>query len=100
MVDLEYAPVGFGSYHWRVLAAGERWFVTVDDLQAKRRDESAFEGPQRRLTAALATARLLNEGGLGFVVAPVPTVTGEVLYLVDERYAVAVYPHVEGESHD
>jgi hypothetical protein len=99
--DLGYAPVGFGSYHWWLSAAGEKWFVTVDDLQAKRRDESeALAIPRGRLTAALTTARLLNEGGLAFVVAPVPTVTGEVLYLVDERYAVAVYPHVEGESHD
>jgi len=98
--DLDYAPVGFGSYHWWLAAAGEKWFVTVDDLQAKRTNETeAFDGPRTRLTAALTTARLLNDAGLDFVVGPVPTGTGEVLYLVDERYAAAVYPHVEGESH-
>lgn len=44
--------------------------MTVDDLQAKRTNETEpFEGPRRRLTAALTTARLLNEGGLAFGVA-------------------------------
>lgn len=98
---LEYAPVGFGSYHWRVLAAGEQWFVTVDDLQSKGRYETEpLERPRRRVSAALATVRLLKDVGLKFVVAPVPTVTGEVLQPVGGRYAVALYPHVEGESHN
>ena len=31
---LDYAPVGFGSYHWVATdAAGRRVFVTVDDLE-------------------------------------------------------------------
>ena len=33
---LAYAPVGFGSHHWHATAGGDRWFVTVDDLAAKR----------------------------------------------------------------
>ena len=33
---LDYAPVGFGSYHWVATdAAGRRVFVTVDDLDRK-----------------------------------------------------------------
>lgn len=30
--DIAYAPMGFGSHHWRVDAGGDgRWFVTLDD---------------------------------------------------------------------
>ncbi|WP_211301530.1 hypothetical protein [Murinocardiopsis flavida] len=33
---LEYAPVGFGDYHWTVGdGEGPRWFATVSDLPAK-----------------------------------------------------------------
>jgi spectinomycin phosphotransferase len=94
---LDYQPVGFGSYHWRAEAGGA-WFVTVDDLDAKRRrlDDPPGEA-WRRLTAALATARALADAGLGFVAAPRPTATGDVLWPVDGRYALALYPWVEGE---
>jgi hypothetical protein len=29
---IDYAPVGFGSYHWHAWADEDRWFVTADDL--------------------------------------------------------------------
>jgi spectinomycin phosphotransferase/16S rRNA (guanine(1405)-N(7))-methyltransferase len=98
--EIEYAPVGFGSYHWRVTADGAEWFVTADDLVAKRRHGA--ESPRtalRRLSAALSTARTLSDEGLTFVVAPRPTESGRIVIEVDDRYAIALYPHIEGDTH-
>ena len=36
---------------------------------------------------------------MAFVVAPEPTAAGDVLHRIGERWAVAVYPHVAGETH-
>src|SRR5215470_5153688 len=73
-----YAAVGFGSYHWDVTdAAPRRYFVTVDDLDQKtwlgHDRESVFAGLRGAFDAAVA----LREGGLQFVVAPIPAVKGE-----------------------
>lgn len=85
--EMIYRPVGFGSHHWSV---GTRWFVTVDDLDAKRRTvgdsrDAAFD----RLEQALGAARDLRAE---FVVAP----AGPPVRL--GRYAAARYPFVAGES--
>lgn len=97
---IEYVPLGFGSYHWRVDADGEQRFVTADDLAAKRRVRAeSLREPLRRLSAALSTARLLRDAGLVFVVAPTLTNTGDVIYAVDDRFAVALYPDVDGAAH-
>jgi spectinomycin phosphotransferase/16S rRNA (guanine(1405)-N(7))-methyltransferase len=97
-VTLEYVPVGFGSHHWHVVADGERWFLTVDDLDAKQRARTDTRGDaRRRLHAALATARELADGGLRFVVAPVLTRSGDVLVDVGDRFVAALYPHVVGQ---
>jgi spectinomycin phosphotransferase len=95
---LTYAPVGAGSYHWVVAdARGGRWFVTVDDL-----DHKSWLGSTRRavfagLRQALNTARALrDQAGLGFVVAPVPAGDGETVWPVNKKYAVAVYPYMDG----
>ena len=95
---IEYAPVGFGSYHWRVIADGRRWFVSADDVEAKRRDRESLEESRRRLRVALSTAWFLRRAGLTFVVAPIRTSEGAIIEVVDHRYAVALYPHVDGES--
>lgn len=98
--EIEYAAVGFGSHHWRVVADGERWFVTVDDLDVKRRDGAeAIDEPLRRLTAALTTARSLRDAGLTFVVAPVLTRAGHIVHAIDDRFVAALYPYVDGEPH-
>ncbi|AGZ38508.1 putative phosphotransferase [Actinoplanes friuliensis DSM 7358] len=81
----EYLPVGFGSYHW--LVAGH--FVTVDALE----DEAAYTS----LCRALETARALH---LDFVVAPLPTTAGPVVWRLGPRYALSVYPVVEGDAGD
>ncbi|MDP9333052.1 MAG: aminoglycoside phosphotransferase family protein [Actinomycetota bacterium] len=98
---IEYLPVGFGSHHWRVEADGCRWFVTADDLRARKwhRAESHDES-LRRLRAALGTARRLRDDGLAFVVAPVTTTSGDVLHVAANYFAIAVYPHVQGASPD
>jgi hypothetical protein len=64
-VELEHAPVGFGSHHWVATAAsGARRFVTVDEV-----GDARFE----RLAQALLAARTLHDAaGLGWVVGPVP----------------------------
>lgn len=64
VASMAYRPVGFGSHHWEVTdAAGTRWFVTVDELEAKRcwlgePLDAAFG----RLRASLAAARDLRDG--------------------------------------
>ncbi len=97
---LTYAPVGAGSYHWVVAdARGGRWFVTVDDL-----DHKSWLGSTRRavlagLRQALDTALALrDQAGLGFVVAPVPGRDGETVWPVNKKYAVAVYPYLDGAT--
>jgi len=96
---LEYAPVGAGSYHWHATgASGSRAFVTVDRLDQKSwlgetRDES-FDG----LRAAFDTAVALRDSGLQFVVAPFTTSEGESLLRLDERYTIALFPHVDGTA--
>ena len=70
----DYAPVGFGSYHW-VVAGGDdrRWFVTVDDLDDCVVSGGSRDDTFRRLSAAFATAADLHD-----------------------RFSLAVYPHLRG----
>jgi len=98
-VSMEYLAVGFGSHHWRADIDGGAWFVTVDDLTA-RRDLAGDPGDVfRRLRAALATARATYEHAATFAVVPVRTVDGDVVRRVGDRYAAAVYPYVDGRRH-
>lgn len=93
-----YAPVGGGSYHWVVTdVTGARGFVTVDDLDQKpwlgdTRDR-VFEGLGRSFDTAVA----LRDSGLGFVVAPILTASGETVRRIGQRYAVAFFPFVDGQ---
>lgn len=95
----EYAPVGGGSYHWVVSdSAGQRRFVTVDDLDRKPwfggDRESVFDG----LEGAFDTALALREAGLDFVLAPIPTSGGETVRRAAPRYTVALFPFVDGHA--
>ncbi|WP_214415414.1 phosphotransferase [Sphaerisporangium fuscum] len=99
---LEYAPVGFGDYHWTAAGDGDRrWFVTVADLAHKTHcgvgAEAAFDGLRRAMDTAAA---LRDEAGLDFVVAPLPDAGGETLRRLGERYAVSVFPFVDGVAGD
>jgi len=95
----DYADVGFGSYHWLVTdAAGARGFVTVDDLDRKPwlgdTRAAAFAG----LRLAFNTAVALRDGGLAFVVAPIPASGGETVRRLGSRYTVALFPVVDGTA--
>jgi spectinomycin phosphotransferase len=101
VASIEYAPVGFGSYHWIAAdAGGARRFVTVDDLDRKpwfgTGRETAFEG----LTRAFGTAVALRDIGLEFVLAPIPAADGIPVRRIDARYSIAVFPFAEGVSSD
>ncbi|MFC7623784.1 phosphotransferase [Microlunatus sp. GCM10028923] len=93
---MDYAPVGFGDYHW--IASGDdgrRWFVTAADL-----DHKTLLGPDPAvgLEQALATALALSgRPGLEFVTAPVPAVDGRVTRACGDRYAVSVFPWLDAE---
>jgi spectinomycin phosphotransferase/16S rRNA (guanine(1405)-N(7))-methyltransferase len=98
--SMTYRPLGFGSHHWQIADAdGTRWFGTVDELETKRHSageslDTAFD----RLRAALAAARALYDSGGTFALAPVPTRGGEPVVRMDDRFAVALYPFVDGQS--
>lgn len=97
----DYLPIGFDSHHWAVRTdTDERWFLTVDDLAAKRhRPAEPLGRPRQRLDAALRTARHLRDGGLRFVVAPRTTSSGDVLASLPPHFEAALYPWVDGRSH-
>jgi hypothetical protein len=88
-LDLEYLPVGAGSYHWR---AGRRFFITVDDLDNKHYLGNHPDAVYERQRSAIKTAHVLRQRGLEFVVGPVPAIDGTVLHRISRRYALAVYP--------
>lgn len=95
--EIDYAVVGFGSHHWHAATKGGRWFLTVDDVDGRLRDRSdTRSAAKERLIAALSTALSLRSDGCDFVVAPVPSESGQVVELIDDHYVLAVYPHVEG----
>jgi len=96
---IEFAPVGFGSYHWVATdSVGTRRFVTVDDLDLKPwlGDDrpSVFEG----LTRSFGSAVALRDAGLDFVVAPIDTSDGKPVRRLGDRYTVALFPFVEGTA--
>ncbi|MEU0487895.1 phosphotransferase [Nocardiopsis sp. NPDC006139] len=99
-VALTHLPVGFADHHWRVTdTSGRRWFATVADLSRK-----AYLGPtpvqaRERLAAAMDTAaRLHDDSGLGFVVAPLRTPEGRTVRAVGRDRVLSLFPYVEGAS--
>jgi spectinomycin phosphotransferase len=95
-----YEAVGAGSYHWTVRdEEGERWFVTVDDLDDKGwlgdRRPDVLSGLRSAMEVALALRR---DAALPFVVAPIPGRGGETVRPLGDRYAVAVFPFVTGAA--
>ncbi|MDP8911599.1 MAG: phosphotransferase [Actinomycetota bacterium] len=99
VAEVEYAPVGAGSYHWVVRDRdGTRRFVTVDDLDHKPwlgdTRESVYEGLGRSFDTAVA----LRNAGLAFVVAPIPTTRGDTLRRIGPRHTIALFPFVDGQA--
>ena len=100
--QLRHIPKGFGSYHWHGdTTGGQRYFITVDDLDVKPwlgfdRD-STFEA----LRAAYDTALTLHKDAhLQFVVSPVPGSSGRLARRLTPRYSLAVFPYVDGNAGD
>lgn len=102
VTSLAYRPVGWGSHHWEITdSRGGRWFVTADELENKRHARTEpLTTAFGRLRASLATAVELRRAGLEFVVAPVPARDGTPLAPAGERFGVAVYPWIDGQSFD
>ena len=100
VTSARYRAIGWGSHHWDVTgASGARWFVSVDELEYKRvSGREPLAAGFWRLHAALAAATDLRDCGAGFAVAPVPASDGGPLARVGDRFAVAVYPFVAGET--
>lgn len=88
---MTYAPLGFGSHHWLVTTQGstpQSLFVTADR-------KAVGSGAEAELRSALTAAWYLrHQAGIEAVVAPVPTVDGEVLVTVNAQWVIALYPHV------
>lgn len=98
--SVEYVAVGFGSHHWSVTEGERRWFVTVDDLDAKKHSvDDPRDAVLQRLRIALSAARLIADEGLDFVVAPIRAAGDAVVRRVDDRYAAAVYPFIDGTAY-
>jgi Phosphotransferase enzyme family len=97
---MSYRPIGWGSHHWEVAdTSGARWFLTVDELESKRASQDEpLDQAFARLLAALRAARDLRECGAAFVIAPVPGRDGEPLLRLRQRFGVALYPFVAGQS--
>ncbi len=100
--EFSYLPVGWGSHHWDATDdAGVRWFVTVDELNARRWSSTEPLGAAcARLEASLSTAADLAAAGLRFVHPPVRSGPGSPLARLpgDGRFAVSLYPFVSGQS--
>lgn len=98
--SLAYAPVGFGDHHWIAAGdAGRKWFVTVADLNLK--DACDPQTALRKLRGAMDTAAALrDEEHLDFVVAPLRSAGGETVHRLGPRYALSVFPFVDGETGD
>ncbi|WP_189251810.1 phosphotransferase [Lentzea flava] len=95
--ELHYAAVGFGDHHWHVAAEdGTRWFATVADLENKHHCGDGPAAALAGLRAAMTTAVRLRAAGLEFVVAPF----GEPVVKLGDRYALSVFPVVDGTSGD
>ena len=96
---IDYAAVGFGSYHWVATdAAGMRRFVTIDDLDRKPwlggNRESVFDG----LIRAFGSAVALHDAGLDFVLSPIATIDGDAVRRIGPRHSIALFPFVDGRA--
>lgn len=96
--ELRYTPLGFGSHHWTAwTTAGERWWITVDDLRASHLQQAHAE-PLEVLKSAFRVATSLRDSAhLRFVVGPLPARGGEMVRGLGDRYAISVVPYLDVE---
>jgi spectinomycin phosphotransferase len=96
--NVEYAAVGFGSYHWvATQASGQKWFVTADNVGSQGKGSRETE-VFANLQAAYATASTLRRSGLAFVVAPLPDRSQRLMRRIESDWAVAVFPYIDGHA--
>ena len=99
VAGLRYELKGFGSHHWVGDSSdGRRWFVKLDGLEDKPYLGDDPTSARRGLEAAYGTAHRLERAGLAFVVAPVPTLGGQILLPVGEAWTLSVFPFVDGAT--
>ena len=96
---LRYVAEGSGAYHWIAdTDEATRWFVTCDDLETKpwlgNDPNTVFDG----LLVAYRAAMDLRESGLGFVIAPVESLSGAAAERVDDRHSVSLFEYIAGEA--
>lgn len=97
-VRVEYAPVGFGSYHWWALTDEAKSFVTLDDYGGMTDPVDRARGIDaagRRYRCAFQLA----ESGHRFVRGPIPATSGEIVVREGDRL-YSVWPHIDGRSSD
>ena len=96
--QLRYVPKGSGSYHWLTETPAHGYFLTVDDLDIKpwlgETPDSTFEGLEAAYDSALT---LHGQENLSFVVAPTPMLGGGTTSRLSEKYALTVFPFMDGE---
>lgn len=80
--SVEYAAIGYGSYHWHASGDGARWLVTAD-LDDERPVVAAYELTHR-----------LGER-FGFVRSPLANRDGGVVVGQDD-WVISVWPWVDG----
>ena len=96
--ELRYLPKGFGSYHWLAETSAHRYFLTVDDLATKPWLGGSPDATLAGLEAAYGSALALRrDANLSFVVAPIPQLGGGMALRLSERYALTVFPFMDGE---
>lgn len=84
---LTYLPLGFGSHHWlATFPGGQTLFVTADSIVDS---PDSADTLHRSMTTAW---RLRHRADIVEVVAALPTMTGELVVPVNERWLMAVFP--------
>jgi spectinomycin phosphotransferase len=100
VTSVEYAPLGFGSYHWVATDdEQQRYFVTVDDLAQKSWLGDTCDDVYVELRRAFDTAVALRDRGkLRFALAPMQTQDGATVRRIDTCRSVALFPFVSGDA--
>lgn len=97
--SIDYRPIGFGTHHYVVRdSGGTDWFVNVDDLTAKTGIDGYAADPRAALERALRVAMAAREAGFLAANAPLAHAAGGAVADLGTRFAVAVYPYIDGTS--
>ncbi|HEX3815358.1 MAG TPA: aminoglycoside phosphotransferase family protein [Mycobacteriales bacterium] len=88
---IRYLPVGAGSYNWVAEADGRpAWFIKCDRIES--------QDTRQRLCSTFLAAAKLRDGGLEFVVAPIPDRSGQLLRVITPGWAMSVCRYLGGSA--